>query len=47
MVGWGRIGGYPVRVGLNHLCPLMLEDGPGALQFLEDFFNEVGWNTTF
>ena len=25
----------------------MLEDGPNALQFLEDCFNEVGWHATF
>ena len=26
---------------------LMLEDGPDALQLLEDFFTEVGWDVTF
>ena len=47
MGGWSWIGGYPGSVGLNRLCPLMLEDGPNALQLLEDCFTAVGWHATF
>ena len=32
---------------MNRLCPLMLEDGPDALQFIEVCFTEVGWHATF
>ena len=45
--GWRRIGGYPGRVGLNRLCPLMLEDGTNALQLFEDCFTEVESHVTF
>ena len=41
------MGGYPGCVGLNLLCPIMLDDGPYALQLLEDCFTEVGWYATF
>ena len=44
---WKHIGGYPGRVGLNRLCPLMIEDVPYALQLLEGCFIEVGWHSTF
>ena len=47
MGGWRRIGGYPGWVGMNRLCPLMLEYGPNASQFSEDCFTEVGWHATF
>ena len=47
MGGWRWIGGYPGRVGMNLLCPLMLEYGPSASQFSEDCFTEVGWHSTF
>ena len=44
---WRRVGSYHVRVGLNRLCPRMLEDGPDALQLLEDCFTGVGWHANF
>ena len=47
MVGWRWIGGYHGRVWLNRLCPLILEDGPNALQLLEDCFTELGLHATF
>ena len=42
MGGWSRVCGYPGRVGINLLCPLILEYGPDALQLIEDCFTEVG-----
>ena len=42
-----RIKGYPGSVGLKRLCPIMLDDGPDALQFIKDCFTEVGWHANF
>ena len=40
--GWRWIEGFPMQVGMNRLCPHMLEDGPNALQLLEGCSTKVG-----
>ena len=40
-------GGVPEWVFLNRLCPLLLEDGPDALQLPEGCFTEVAWHVKF
>ena len=41
MGGWRRIAEYSGQDRINHMCPLVLDNGPDALQLIGYCFTEV------